>query len=155
MQLCNVRQCRPVFCALTLSVVCFEIFMVTALIAVFLGRQLHQINDKIQLFGDQLHLHCQGNVKRLCTQLLLLSHLPDDGDGVCLQNVGFYNSSDVAGSLRRRHRTFSVVCYVWYLLWMFYFSLLSTVFFYRNFEWEFIFSHCDTCPWIFLLIPIC
>jgi len=66
--------------------------------ATFLGRQLHQMNYKIQLFGDQLH--CQGDVKRLCTQLLL-SHLPDDGDGVGLQNVGFYNSFDMAGSLRR------------------------------------------------------
>jgi hypothetical protein len=39
MQLCNVRQCNPVFCALTLSVICFEIFMVTEFNAFFLGRQ--------------------------------------------------------------------------------------------------------------------
>jgi len=112
MQLCNVRQRKPVFCALTLSVICFEIFMVTELSALFLGRQLHQMNCKIQLFGDQLHLHCQGDVKRLCTQLLVLSHLPDDGDEVGLQNVDFYNSSVVAGSLRRLYRTLSAICYV-------------------------------------------
>jgi len=111
MQLCNVRQRKPVFCALTLSVTCFEIFMVTERNAVFLGRQLHQMNYKIQLFGDQLHPHCQGDVKRLCSQLLL-SQLPDDGDGVGLQNGGFYNSSDVAGSLRRLYGTLSVICYM-------------------------------------------
>jgi len=84
--------------------------MVTERNAVFLGRQLHQMSYKIQLFGEQLHLHCQGDVKRLCTQLLLLSHLPDDGDGVGLKNVGFCNSSDLAESLRRLYQTLSVIC---------------------------------------------
>jgi hypothetical protein len=57
--------------------------MVTELNTVFLGSQLHQMSYKIQLFGDQLHLHHQDDVKRLCTQLLLLSHLAD-GDGIGL-----------------------------------------------------------------------
>jgi len=67
------------------------------------------MNYKIQLFRDQFHLHCQGDVKRLCIQLLLLSDLPD-GDEVGLQNAGFYNSSDVAGGLKRLYQTLSVIC---------------------------------------------
>jgi hypothetical protein len=53
----------------------------------FSARHPLQMNYKIQRFGDQLHLHRQGDA---------ISYHFEDGDGVGFRNVGFSNSSDAA-----------------------------------------------------------
>jgi hypothetical protein len=68
----------------------------------FPGGQPHQGIYKIQRFGDQLHLHHQGDKIRLCTELPLpvifqytiTCHHPDDGEAVGLRNVGSFKSFD-------------------------------------------------------------
>jgi len=55
------------------------------------------------IFGDQLHLHHQGDVKWFCTQLQRHPDDDDDGDGVGLRKVGFYNSPETALCPRRIH----------------------------------------------------
>ena len=55
---------------------------------------------KIQRFRDQFHLH-QRDVKAGEVECRAFSHHPDDGDGVGLQKVEFYNSSDAADCPRR------------------------------------------------------
>ena len=69
--------------------------MATEVDKVFSGRQQRQMNYKIRHFGDQVHPHHHGDMKW---------HHPDDGDGVGLRNVGFYNSSEAAVYQRRIFR---------------------------------------------------
>jgi hypothetical protein len=50
-----------------------ETFTATEIDEVFSGRQSHQMNYKIRRFGDQLHLHHQGDVKLL--RILLFAYV--------------------------------------------------------------------------------
>lgn len=94
-----------------------------------------QMNDKIQLFGD--YLHHQGDVKRLWSW--------------SLKHWIHLTWLAAREHFIRLHILF-VTCDIFFEYFTF---LYLTLLFSRNFEWEFIFSHCDTFPGVFMLIHMC
>jgi len=66
-------QASPLCAVIAIYSLCLETFKATELDELFSGRQPHQMNYKIQRFGDELHLHQQGDVKSL--RILLFANV--------------------------------------------------------------------------------